>query len=483
MGKLGVDEGNCFLRNQNIEIINPFLSFLLLLSILSLSGCPPLPNVSEKIQGAPGRQESPQILSAKGLLSPKQSKALVERLQRSVDPTDILQRYIAVIESVSESPLTKGNKVTLLVDGPATYAAMFKAIRKATDHINLETFIMEDIIANDETGLKLADLLLQKQAEGVQVNLLYDSAGSYSTPASFFQRLRDGGIQVAEFNPINPLKARGKWRLAKSDHRKILIVDGKVAFTGGVNISQVYSSGLSGRGEHDKTQIPWRDTDVQIEGPAVAEFQKLFLDTWQRQKGAKLSERNYFPDLKEEGNTLVGVVGSSPGESNRITFILYVSAITFAEHSLHMTNAYFVPDHQTVDAITDAAKRGVDVKIILPGTSDSSLASYAGQYFYSELLKSGVKLYRRRNVLLHAKTLVIDGVWATVGSTNMDFWSFSSNDEVNAVILSHDFAMEMEKMFAADLAESDQIRWEEWEKRPLFSKVRERFYHLFSHWL
>jgi len=466
----------------SMKIIKPFLLFWLSLSILSLSGCASLPNVSEKIQEAPLSQKSPQILSAKGLLSPKQSKALMERLKRSVDPTDMLQRYIAVIESVSESPLTKGNKVTLLVDGSATYAAMFKAVENARDHINLETFTMEDIV--DETGMKLADLLLQKQAAGVQVNILYDSLGSYTTPASFFQRLRDGGIQVTEFNPINPLKARGKWRLAKSDHRKILIVDGKVAFTGGVNISQVYSSGLSGRREHDQTQIPWRDTDVQIEGPAVAEFQKLFLETWQRQVGAKISERNYFPDLKkDEGNTLVGVVGSSPGEANRITFILYVSAITFAENSLHMTNAYFVPDHQTVDALTEAAKRGVDVKIILPGTTDSSLAQYAGQYFYSELLKSGVKLYRRHHVLLHAKTLVIDGIWATVGSTNMDFWSFSTNDEVNAVILSREFAMEMEKMFAADLAESGEIRREEWEKRPLLSKIREWAAYLFSRWL
>ncbi len=176
---------------------------------------------------------------------------------------------------------------------------------------------------------------------------------------------------MAEFNPINPVKARGKWRLAKSDHRKILIVDGRIAFTGGINISQVYSSGLSGSREHSRTQIPWRDTDVQIEGPAVAEFQKLFLDTWQRQQGAKLDELNYFPDLrKEPGNTLVGVVGSSPGEANRLTFVLYVSAITFAENSLHMTNAYFVPDHQTVEALTDAARRGVAVKIILSGTSD-----------------------------------------------------------------------------------------------------------------
>ena len=340
---------------------------------------------------------------------------------------------------------------------------------------------MEDI--EDETGHKFADLLLQKQAEGVQVNLIYDSVGSHTTPAAFFQRLRDGGIEVVEFNPINPFKARGKWRLAKSDHRKIMIVDGKVAFTGGVNISQVYSSGLSARREGKDAQTPWRDTDVQIEGPAVAEFQKLFLDTWRKQKGAKLSARNYFPDLMEQGNVLVGVLGSTPGEANRITFIMYVAAITFAENSLHMTNAYFVPDHQTVEALEDAAKRGVDVKIILAGTTDSKLAQLAGEYFYSRLLKSGLKLYKRRNALLHAKTLVIDGVWSTVGSTNMDFWSFSINDEVNAVILSREFAVEMEKMFTMDLAESDEVRWEEWKKRPLSLKVKEWLSHLFAHWL
>jgi cardiolipin synthase len=229
--------------------------------------------------------------------------------------------------------------------------------------------------------------------------------------------------------------------------------------------------------------MPWRDTDVQIEGPAVAEFQKLFLDTWEKQNGAKLSDRNYFPDVKERGNALVGVLGSTPGEANRITFIMYVAAITFAENSLHMTNAYFVPDHQAAEALADAAKRGVDVKIILPGTTDSSLAQYAGESFYNDLLGAGVKLYKRRNALLHAKTLVIDGVWSTVGSTNMDFWSFSTNDEVNAVVLSREFATEMEKMFASDLAESDQIRWEEWKKRPLRLKIRGWISHLLAHWL
>ena len=186
-----------------MKIAKPFFFFFLFISILSLSnGCATLPNVSEKIDAAPTAQEPRQIVSSKGLLSPQKSKAIMERLKRSVNPTDILERYTAVVESVTESPLTKGNKVTLLIDGPATYAAMFEAIRSAKDHINLETFILED----DETGRKFTDLLLRKQAEGVQVNIIYDSMGSLTTPESFFKRLRDGGIQVVEFNPVNPLK-------------------------------------------------------------------------------------------------------------------------------------------------------------------------------------------------------------------------------------------------------------------------------------
>jgi cardiolipin synthase len=460
--------------------VKPFFLFFLVVSILSFSnGCATLPNVSEVIDEAPAEQKSPQIVSSKGLLSPEKSKAIMERLKSSVDPTDILERHNAVLESVTESPLTKGNKVTLLADGQATYAAMFKAIQDARDHINLETFIIED----DEVGRRFTDLLLQKQAEGVQVNLIFDSVGSFSTPTAFFQRVRDGGIQVVEFNPVSPFKAHGHWLLAHPDHRKILVIDGRVAITGGINISSVYSSSLSGKRKVEGAPPPWRDTDVQIEGPAVAEFQKLFFETWQKQQGPELSGKRYFPDLKEVGNALVRVVGSTPGQDNRITFIVYVSAITFAEHSVHLTNAYFIPDDQMLDAFTDAARRGVDVKIILPSTSDSSLALHAAHYNYSELLKSGVKIYERRNALLHAKTAVIDGVWSTVGSTNIDFWSLLSDNEVNAVILSREFAIEMEKMFARDLAESDQIQWEEWKKRPLFPRIREWFAHLFSHWL
>jgi len=463
-----------------MTIIRHFFLFFLLVSILSLSGgCATLPNVSEMIDEVPTAQEHRQIVLAKGLLSPEKSKAIMERLKRSVDPTDILERHSTVIESVTESPLTKGNKVTLLADGQATYAAMFKAIENARDHINLESYIIED----DETGRKFADLLLLKQAKGVQVNIIYDSVGSMNTPASFFQRLQDGGVRVVAFNPINPLKSQGDWGLTHRDHRKILIVDGKVSIIGGINISKVYSSSPFKRKQNEKAPIHWRDTDIQIAGPAVAEFQKLFFDTWLKQKGSSLSERNYFPDLKEEGNALVRVIGSTPGQDNRVPFIVYVSAITFAEHSIHMTNSYFIPDDQIVKALTAAAERGVDVKIILPGITDSQVALYAQRYHYSELLKSGVKIYEHSTSLLHAKTAVVDKVWSTVGSTNLDFLSLLNNDEVNAVILNNEFAVEMEKMFVRDLANSRQIQWEEWKKRPVLPRIREWFVNLFVRWL
>jgi cardiolipin synthase len=245
----------------------------------------------------------------------------------------------------------------------------------------------------------------------------------------------------------------------------------------------VYSSAPFKRKKNVKAPIHWRDTDIQIEGPAVAELQKLFIDTWQKQKGPELSKRNYYPDMKESGKALVRVVGSTPGESNRIPFIVYVSAISFAERSIHMTNSYFIPDDQIVKALGDAAGRGVDVKIILPGITDSWLALHAQRYHYSALLKSGVKIYEHNNSLLHAKTAVIDEVWSTVGSTNMDFLSLLNNDEVNAVILSKSFAAEMEKMFVGDLVNSRQIQWEDWNKRPLLPRAGEWFINLFVRWL
>ncbi len=455
--------------------------FLCLLCLLAFGSCATLPRIEDIYQRLDiEKEKTPEIIGPNGLLSPKISKAVMERLKKQVGPTDILDRHIALVESISGSPLVAGNKITLLIDGPATYNAMFKAIQNAKDHINLETYIFED----DEVGRRFADLLLQKQSEGVQVDLIYDSVGCLRTPAAFFQHLRDGGIKTLELNPVNLAKARGKWLPIHRDHRKILIVDGSVAFTGGVNISRVYSSSSISDGKHEKKiEGAWRDTHVQIEGPAVADLQKLFLDTWVREKGPDLSERNYFPTLKREGNNLVEVVGSTPGQENRITYIMYVSAFVSAENFVHLTNSYFVPDKQTVEALTNAARRGVDVKIILPGISDETPVFYAGRSHYTHLLKSGVKLYERRDAMLHAKTAVIDGVWSTVGSTNMDLWSFLRNDEVNAVILGRDFASEMEVMFANDLENSNQIHLAKWKRRPIGQRMKEWLSRLLQYWL
>ncbi len=388
---------------------------------------------------------------------------------------DILKRKIAVMESLGGGPLIGGNKVTLLINGPATYRARFEAIKNARDHIYLEIFSIED----NTRGRRFADLLIKKQAEGVQVYLMYDSAGSFHAPASFFERLRREGIRVLEFNPVNPFKARGAWRPARRDHRKVLITDGKIAITGGINFSQDYSTGpFPGEEEQKKSRMAWRDTDVQIEGPVVSEFEKNFIDTWIGQKGPAPPEKNNFMAAKEQGEDLVCAVTSFSGATDKIMYEMYLSVINSAEKSIRLTNTFFLPDERLQKALMEAAGRGVDVKIILPSFSDNPVIFHAGRYYYSKLLRSGVKFYELRNAILHAKTAVIDGVWSTVGSTNIDYWSFFFDNEENAVIIGSRFAFEMEKMFADDIGESREIKQEEWEKRALPEKVKEWLAHL-----
>ncbi len=465
-----------------------FFLFVFVIIASTLCGCATLPDVSEILEDVPAGGKPPEIVSTKGPLPQAESKAIITKIKRFSGVSDIVERQTLALQAVSGRPLVSGNKVALLVDGPVTYAAMLKAIEAAKNNIDFETFIFEE----DEVGQRFAEAFLKKQAEGVQVNIVYDSVGSSNTSLMFFQQLRDNGINVLAFNPINPLRALvGKWHLAQRDHRKILVVDGSIAFTGGVNISHVYSGGPSGISlGHEKeemnkreTEEPWRDTHVRIEGPAVAEFQELFLETWKDKKGPQLQEKNYFPKLKNAGNDLVQVVGSTPGEMNRITFIMYVAAFLNAQQSIHLTTPYFVPDKQTISALIDAAKRGLDVKIILPEASDSKLAIYAGHYYYSNLLKAGVKLYERQHAMIHAKTCVVDGVWSTIGSTNMDLWSFLRNNEVNAIIIGNDFASEMEALFVSDLRQSKEVTLDEWRKRPLFPRIGEWFVHLFRRYL
>jgi cardiolipin synthase len=450
------------------------------LFLAAAAGClPALPPVKDVIFEATQTNTFPEIIGPKGPLPHREAEAIITELEQKAWWSDILQRQIALAELIGGLPLTDGNKATLLINDQATYAAMREAIENARDTVNLETFIFKD----DKVGREFAALLLKKRTEGVQVNLIYDGAGCFDTPNSFFQHLQDGGVNALEYNPLNPFKYWGsQWYLLERDHRKILVVDGSIAITGGVNIGSRYSESLSDEYPEGMQRELWRDTDVRIEGPAVAEFQRLFLDTWARKKAPALARRRYFPTLEKAGDNPVRVVGSTPGKNNRTTYIMYAGAITFAENSVHITTAYFVPDQEVVKALTEAAARGVDVKLILPSISDHSLVFSAGRSYYTQLLKSGVKLFERRGRMLHAKTAVIDGVWSTVGSTNMDLWSFLRNDEVNAVILGRGFAAQMEAMFANDLEKSNPITLEQWKKRPFTDHIAEWFGRLFGYW-
>jgi cardiolipin synthase A/B len=454
--------------------------------LLCTAGCSSLPTIVPDMARRAGTPV--QLEGVQGPLTAAQSRAVLERLQRGGAQTDIFSRHLAVEEAIVGSPLTTGNAVTLLQDGPATYGAMLAAIAAARDHINMETYILED----DDVGHQFAQALIARQRAGVQVNLIRDSAGTFGTPPEFFARLAASGIRVLEFNPLNPLMARKEWELNQRDHRKLLIVDGRIAFLGGINISSVYASGSSGRGARSRAKRPgdpsapdlaWRDTDLQLAGPVVAEFQKLFLATWEKQKGEPLAAKNYFPPLPSVGNQVVRAIGSSPDEPYSLIYATLLSAIGSAETSVHLTNAYFAPDPQLLAALNAAARRGVDVRLILPSQTDSWLVFHAGRAHYDALLRAGVKIYERRGVILHSKTALIDGVWATVGSTNLDWRSFLHNHELNAVVLGTEFGAAVQAMFDKDLAASEQITVEAWQRRPLDTRLKETFARAWEYWL
>lgn len=447
---------------------------LMTLFVITLVGCGSLPFISPDMTM---KSKHPVRLGgAYGILTTQQSKTILSKLKKDSDDTNIFDKHLAVETEIVGSPLIIGNKVTLLVDGIATYEAMFAAIENAKNHINIETYIIDD----DEVGHRFVELLISKQRSGVQVNFIYDSVGAFNTPKSFFQPLIDSGVNVLEFNPINPLLTRKGWEVNLRDHRKLLVVDGQIAFVGGINISSVYSSSSFGRFKAVKNKLPWRDTHVRIEGPVVAEFQKLFMTTWLAQKGDVLADKRYFPQLASISTEVVRAIGSSPDEPYSQIYATLISAINSAETQICLTNAYFVPDVQLLAALKDAAKRGVDVKLLLPDKSDSMLVFYASRSFYDELLKANIKIYERKNALLHAKTVLIDGVWSTIGSTNLDWRSFLNNQEINAVILGQGFGEQMQTLFEKDLQSSELITRKIWRKRSISTRLKEQAARLWA---
>ena len=377
----------------------------------------------------------------------------------------------ALVAGLGE-PLVTGNRVDLLQDGPSTYAAMFEAIDNARDHVNLESYILEA----EGPGEEFARRLIARAKAGVRVNILYDSFGSIGTPASYFDHLRANGVNVCEYNPLRRLGNLLSRALHLRDHRKLMVVDGRIGFIGGVNISSVYSagssplaalagSGAAAAGGEAPDKPGWRDTHVRVEGPIVAQLQRLFMRHWSRHSSIALRGTHYFPPLAPVGTRRVAVAACDAGRRRNPFYRALLSALDASQQRIYLTTAYLVPTRRLMRSLVRAARRGVEVHLMLPGMSDFWAPLQAGRSHYSRLLRAGVHLHELHDTLLHAKTCVIDGLWTTVGSSNLDWRSFLHNAEANLVILDATLGAEMEQVFLADVARAKAIDRAEWARR------------------
>ena len=385
--------------------------------------------------------------------------------QGDADPAQRLDLMRQQGERFAHVPFLPGNRVKLLINGPQSFEALADALRGATTRIDMESYEFDA-----EAGGMFSDILLAARSRGVQVNLIYDAWGAKGTPTALFDRLRQGGVQVLEFNPLHP-NDRVPVELNHRDHRKLLCVDGKLAITGGVNISRVYENAPGPQAANPSDQA-WRDTDIRIEGPVVAQFERYFMETWQSQRGPALAPPPATP-ATPVGDTMAQGIDGAPDDGRPLIYRTLLASIALAGHSVHLTTGFFVPPPEMVRVLQAAARRGVDVQVIVPARSNSGAALAAGRADYGDLLEAGVRIHERQQRILHAKTAVIDGAWSAVGSSNLDWRSTVWNNEIDAIVLGAGFGGQMEAAFAADVAASTEVDLAGWRRRGLGEKLRE----------
>jgi cardiolipin synthase A/B len=365
---------------------------------------------------------------------------VIQRLKKFI----ILPAFLRDMKRLEIGGLSFGNDVMLITDGDRCFDSFLNDISLAKKSINLETFIFK----SDDVGWKVAEALAVRAKYGVEVNVIYDAVGSIGTSSKLFAFMKKSGIEVIQYNPIAPW--RKFFNLTLRDHRKILTIDGKIAYVGGINISSEYA-GKKYKGGH------WRDTHIRITGPAVKDIQFFFIENWFRQGGTIMRNDYHFPKLTRTDDKLMMILSTRSRKNIRPIFESYYSAIVTAKKSIHITNAYFIPNRKIHHELVKAAERGVDVRFILPGLSDVQIVKHASRYLYRYYLRHGIRVYEYQKSILHAKTAVIDGVWSTIGSSNLDRQSLFTNLEVNAVILDDFFGKEMEDVFKKDLRQCVEV--------------------------
>lgn len=363
-----------------------------------------------------------------------------------------------------------GNSVTLLVDGAQAYPAMLEAIERAERTVLMESYIFHD----DRAGRMFSGALARAAGRGVRVLLAVDGVGTMSVPAAFFEGLQQAGVRVLEYRPPSPW--RRQWGLFHRNHRKLLVADNRVGFTGGLNIGDEWLP-------REQGGLGWHDIHVRLEGPVARELSRLSIATWRTRGGVDLPPHEFLPPVPPAGEAFAVVVGSEEHKRRKAIRQAYLHAIKRAREYIYLANAYFLPDRAYRRALGNAVARGVDVRVMVPARGDILALQLASQSLFSRLLRRGIRLLLWNDAVLHAKTAVIDDQWATVGSYNLDHRSLAMNLEVNANLVGRPFATGMREQFEQDQLRCTELSYDVWRRRPILLRFLERLFGLFRGWM
>ena len=379
-------------------------------------------------------------------------------------------RFVRSMSHLLGTQLIQGNRTETLINGKEFFPSMLQAIQSAQKSICMETYIYW----SGEVGSRFAKALAERARAGVKVHLLLDFIGSSKIDEAYLNEMEQAGVEIVQYNSLPWFSLS---RVNNRTHRKILVVDGKIGFTGGAGIADIWLGDADSK-EH------WRDTHYRFEGPVVSQMVAAFMDNWLSSKGELLHGDAYFPPLDPVGQELSQVFKSSPRDGSETARLMYLLTIASAKKNILMSNAYFVPDDLSVRMFVAAAKRGVKIQIIAPGKiTDTKIVRAASRSRWGELLEAGVEFFEYQPTMYHCKVMVADDLWASVGSTNFDNRSFRLNDEVNLNVYDKEFALRQVQVFQEDLKKTKKVTFEEWKNRPKSEKFKEWLAGLLRHQL
>ena len=375
--------------------------------------------------------------------------------------------FFPTLEALTDAPIVGGNKIEVLQNGDALFPVILREIKTAKTTITFAQYLFK----GGTLAREFAQSFAERCQAGVKVYILLDSHGTSETPEEIPAILSKAGCHLEYFRRIQAPQVILPWKLLQynyRNHRRILVIDGRIGFTGGYGISDAWMG-------DGRTADHWRDTNVRVEGPAVKYLQAAFTESWLETTGKLLGGDEFFPRLQPQGQTALQFVKSSPVGGSFQNYLLYLLSITSAKKSILITNSYFIPDDRMIDALLQATARGVRVIVLVPGKIDFKITYRASRRHYGRMLLGGIQIFEYSPALLHSKTMVVDGIWATIGSTNFDNRSFALNEELNLAVYDKSVAQNLEKIFSEDLKHSRRITYEEWDARGIKEKILELF--------